>query len=81
MDKEPHVPSIAEQEQMITLMCLCPECPSWVECGEKGGFCFETIEKSSCISEEYGCLCPTCPVASSLGLENMYYCIRGSKST
>ncbi|MCQ1537390.1 DUF2769 domain-containing protein [Methanosarcina sp. KYL-1] len=59
-------------------MCICPDCPSWVECGEKGGFCFETIEKSRCISEENGCICLGCPVAISFGFEYMYYCTKGS---
>ncbi|KKH97031.1 hypothetical protein EO95_06655 [Methanosarcina sp. 1.H.T.1A.1] len=79
MEEATHIPSIAEQEQMVTLMCICPDCPSWIECGEKGGFCFETIEKSRCINEEKGCICPSCPVANSMGLEYMYYCTRGSE--
>ena len=50
--------------------------PGWSE--EKGGFCFETIGKSKCISEENECICMACPVASRLGFEYTYYCTRDS---
>lgn len=60
-------------------MCICPGCPSWRECGEKGGFCLSTIGKSSCITEEKGCICPRCPVTSKKGLKHDYYCTKGSE--
>ncbi len=69
---------LKKREEMVISMCICPECPSWVECGEKGGYCFETIGKSGGISEEKGCICLGCPVANKLGLDYMYYCTRGS---
>ncbi|WP_440957072.1 DUF2769 domain-containing protein [Methanosarcina sp. Mfa9] len=53
-------------------MCICPSCPSWAECGEKGGCCFETIGKSGGISEENGCICLGFPVANKLRLDYMY---------
>lgn len=76
--KEINIPSIAEQEENVTFMCICPECASWIECGEKGGFCFETIGKSSCISEEKECICAACSVPLSLGFKHEHYCTRGS---
>ncbi len=48
---------MAEKKQMVLGMCVCAKCPSWVDCGEKGGFCFPAIGKSSCITEEKGCIC------------------------
>lgn len=78
MQEVKNIPSIAEQEKIITFMCICPECSSWVECEEKGGFCFETIGKSKCISEKSECICRGCPVYSRLGFEYAYYCTRGS---
>lgn len=70
--------TLKKREEMIVSMCICPECPSWVECWEKGGYCFETIGKSEGIREENGCICLGCPVTNKLGLEYMYYCTRGS---
>ena len=70
---------LKKREEMVMAMCICPDCPSWVECGEKGGYCFETVGKSGCISKEDGCICLGCPVTSKLGLDYMYYCTRGSE--
>jgi len=60
-------------------MCLCPGCPTWVECGEKGGFCLATIGKSKCIKVDKGCICGSCPVTQKLGLTHWKYCIMGSE--
>jgi hypothetical protein len=79
MEGETDIPSIKEKEEIVTFMCLCPECSSWVECEEKGGFCFETLGKSKCISEEKECICTACPVPGRLGFEYSYYCTRGSE--
>ena len=60
-------------------MCVCSGCPSWTECGERGGFCLSAIGKSSCITEQKGCTCPGCPVTGEMGLKHEYYCTRGSE--
>lgn len=60
-------------------MCICSGCPSWTECGEKGGFCLSAIGKSSCITDQKGCICPKCPVTDEMGLKHQYYCTRGSE--
>lgn len=78
MEETTHIPSITKQEEIVTQMCICPDCPSWVEAGERGGFCFETIPKSRYISEKKGCICPSCPVAKKVGFGDSYYCIRES---
>lgn len=68
-----------QKKQMILSMCICGSCPSWVDCGEKGGFCFVKIGKSSCIKEEKGCTCGGCPITEKMGLTHMYYCTKGSQ--
>lgn len=68
-----------EKKQKVLQMCICRSCPSWVECGEEGGFCFPLIGKSSCIKEEKGCVCGGCPVYAQMDLKNGYYCTRGSE--
>ena len=65
-----------EKKAYVFANCICGKCPSWVECGEKGGFCL--IGKSTCIKEEKGCICPDCPVTKKMGLKHGYYCTRGS---
>jgi Protein of unknown function (DUF2769) len=56
-------------------VCVCPECPSFAECGAKA-FCF--VGKSKCITKEEGCLCPACPVQEKNGFSGVYYCTRGA---
>lgn len=78
MDTEMSHKRVQKQEEMVLSLCICQECPSWVECGEKGGYCFGTIGESTCITEEKGCICSDCPVTNKSGLEFRYYCTRGS---
>ncbi len=37
---------------------------------------FCAFEKSQCINEEQGCLCPKCEVHDKYDLENMYFCTK-----
>lgn len=69
-----------EKKKTVIELCTCPRCPSYVECDEKGGFCFPTIGKSGCIESEKGCICPGCPVTEKIGLKNNFYCTRGSEN-
>ena len=68
-----------KKKGMAVSMCICRNCPSWVECGEQGAFCFPTIGKSKCIKDEKGCICGGCPVTKEMGLKHGYYCTRGSE--
>jgi hypothetical protein len=68
-----------EKKKMVLSMCICASCPSWVACDEKGGFCFSTIGKSKCITEEKGCICTTCPVYEKMDLKHGYFCTKGSE--
>ena len=70
-----------EKKQMVIKLCTCSNCPSWVECDEKGGFCFPTIGESKCILEEKGCICGGCPIYEKMKLSHMYYCTKGSEKT
>ena len=65
-----------QKEAYVFANCICGKCPSWVECNEKGGFCW--VGKSQCIKEKKGCICPDCPVTAKMGLKWGYYCISGS---
>ncbi len=68
-----------EKKKMALEICTCKGCPSYVECGEQRGFCFPGIGKSSCIKEEKGCICGSCPVTEKMELKHGYYCTRGSE--
>lgn len=73
-----------EKKKMVMQMCICKECPSYKDCASEGGatelgFCFPTVGKSACISEEKGCICGGCPVTEKMGLKNVYFCTKGSE--
>jgi hypothetical protein len=76
---EMNMAEMEEKKKMVLGMCICKSCPSWVECAEKGGFCFPSIGKSKCIKEEKGCICGACPIMKKMGLKHGYYCIKGSE--
>ena len=71
--------NMQEMKKKVLFMCICKSCPSWIECKEKGGFCFPTISKSKCIKKENGCICGNCPVTKEMKLKHGYYCTRGSE--
>ena len=68
--------TMEEKEKYVFTNCICKKCPSYVECGEKAGFCL--VGKSKCIKEKKGCTCPDCPVTTKMGLKWGYYCTDGS---
>jgi hypothetical protein len=61
--------------------CTCPDCPSFVDCDkdDKVAYCLASVGKSSCIEEEKGCICGSCPVHEKMELKNGYYCTKGSE--
>lgn len=75
--EKPAAPEMTEEEKQEYVFnnCICAKCPSWVDCGEKGGFCL--VGKSNCIKEKKGCICPDCPVTKKMGLKWGYYCVEG----
>jgi hypothetical protein len=78
MTKEEYAKKVKENKTV----CICPNCPTYNECAEKRDevlFCI--LGKSQqCIIEEQGCICPACPMTEKMGLENEYYCIRGTEN-
>lgn len=62
-------------------LCTCPSCPTYNNCAKKGKelmFC-ATGKSFMCISEDKGCICPTCPITGTLGLKYKSYCTKGSE--
>jgi len=70
---------LGEMKPMAISICVCRACPSFVGCLEEIAYCFPTIGKSKCISEEKGCICGSCPLTEKMGLKHGYYCNRGSE--
>lgn len=68
------VPAATEAQKK---MCSCPECPTYVECGERV-FCI--AGKSKCIKTEIDCLCPGCPLQKKMNFIHAYYCTRGAEA-
>ncbi|HZK31258.1 MAG TPA: DUF2769 domain-containing protein [Methanoregula sp.] len=68
-----------ERKEAITL-CICKICPTFIDCGEEIAFCLAARGKSTCITNEDGCLCPGCPVLESEGFSHVFYCTRGTEN-
>jgi hypothetical protein len=77
--------SMSKEELAKTLdakkgMCICGNCPSYDECTKnKEELLFCVIGKSECTITMKGCICPSCPVTSDMGLTHSYFCARGSE--
>jgi hypothetical protein len=72
------------KKKQVMEMCVCGNCPSYKDCSQEGGekelgFCFPTVGKSKCITEEKGCTCGGCPVTAQMGLKHTYFCTKGSE--
>ena len=63
-----------------TGVCICRMCPSFVDCKEEIAYCLAVAGKSTCITDEQGCLCPGCPVLEEGGFTHVYFCTRGSET-
>ncbi len=63
-------------------MCVCPGCPTHTDCakGAKEVLFCALGESFHCISIDKGCICPTCPVTSQLGLTRDRYCMKGDEA-
>ena len=57
--------------------CICPKCPTYIECKEKIAFCFTGTSK--CIKEGKGCICPECIVHKQMKFKKWYYCLEGKE--
>ena len=67
--------------EMKKEMCTCPKCPTYTNCAKNAKellFC-NAGKSFMCISDEKGCICPTCPVAMEMGLKHKFFCTKGSE--
>jgi hypothetical protein len=63
-------------DKELQAQCICPMCPSYVNCSEPLAYCLPGVDISKCIKSERGCVCPGCPVYEQMGFDRDYYCIR-----
>lgn len=70
--------STGEEKKRSEGICICRQCPTFVDCKEEIAFCLSGSDKSKCIKEQKGCICGGCPLAQQMGFERMYYCVHGS---
>ncbi|NLT37697.1 MAG: DUF2769 domain-containing protein [Methanomassiliicoccus sp.] len=64
--------------------CMCPGCPIYNKCAEEAGellYCFLGRSQGCITSEDLGCVClMDCPVANRAGLDNLFYCTKGTEA-
>lgn len=71
---------IESKKKLVMKLCICQGCPTYVSCGELG-FCFQTVGKSKCIKRDVECICKNCQATKKFGLQNVFYCRKGSEKT
>ena len=68
-----------EDTEQNATSCICPGCPSHNECmKENGEVLYCSWGASPCDVNRHGCICGRCPVWSTYGLTDYYYCIIGA---
>ena len=62
-------------------LCICSGCPTYNKCAKnKNELLYCALGRSpTCITEELGCICPSCPVTEQMGLVKEFFCTRGSE--
>ena len=62
--------------------CICRDCPTYNPCADGAGELLYCVlgESFRCITEDVGCICPSCPLVDELGLLDLTFCIRGSEA-
>lgn len=62
-------------------LCICDDCPSYNYCArENNELLYCILGKSPvCITEENGCICPSCPLTEQMGLKDDFFCTRGAE--
>lgn len=63
--------------------CVCETCPTYIDCSKQTptvkAFCYPTIGKSTCITQQKGCMCGACRIKQKMKLKHFYFCILGSE--
>ncbi|UCE16084.1 MAG: DUF2769 domain-containing protein [Candidatus Bathyarchaeota archaeon] len=62
-------------------LCICGECSTYNDCArENKELLYCALGKSpTCITDENGCICRSCPLIEQMGLEHEYFCTRDSE--
>jgi len=63
-------------------VCICDACPTYNACATGAGERLYCLAGKSfhCITEDLGCICPSCPVVDELGLDYLTFCLLGSEA-
>jgi len=77
MKVEDRIKEVAKKKEI----CICNGCLTYNQCArDNKELLYCSLGKSSaCITKEIGCICPSCPITEQMGLENEFFCTRGSE--
>jgi len=76
-------PGLKEREGDLRGQCICGGCPSYNTCAGAAKELLYCIygRSFSCLTEDLGCICPSCPVIDAIGLRYLTFCLLGSEAT
>ena len=77
------LPAIGKRQAELREQCICAECPTYNACAGDAKELLYCVYGQSfrCITEDLGCICPSCPVVEEIGLINLTFCLLGSESS
>ena len=77
------LPTLGKNTAKLRELCICPQCPTYNSCAGDAKellYCVYGIS-FRCLTEDLGCICPTCPVVDKIGLVQLTFCLLGSEAT
>jgi len=74
---------IEEKVKDLKGMCICAGCPTYNSCANNAQELLYCIfgQSFQCVTEDLGCICPSCPLVSEVGLVNLTFCLLGSEAS
>ncbi|HUK38618.1 MAG TPA: DUF2769 domain-containing protein [Methanomicrobiales archaeon] len=63
--------------------CICAGCPTYNPCAAEAKELLYCIYGQSfrCVTEDFGCVCPECPLIDEIGLEYLTFCLKGGEAS
>lgn len=72
-----------ESDGKYAALCTCPACPTYTACAKEARELLFCLKGKSflCITDEKGCICPSCPITMEFGFRHTLFCRRGNEKT
>lgn len=74
--------TMVKNRERLRHECICAQCPTYTACARDAQELLYCVvgESFHRITEDLGCICPSCPVTAEIGLEHRTFCLLGTEA-